>query len=423
MSTIHIHKINGKSFVSGLKWETLRYPHAYMLEARALGKQIDMDIVAIRKEEEGIQAGFVSKNTGVTKHMYSLAAVLADALPAKTWIGVFKLDKDHYALVAAQGGAILPQCDLVDNATTIRERLLEKFSTVDWQKVYLPPEFEFGGEEVVLSSLLTRKNVSRKHRLKPLTLGLSRREWVTLLSIVLCMGAAYAGWWAWQEVNLARKREVELRRQKALAELRARSEKNVSLTALHHPWAEQPGTPTFLSTCGAALGRLPLYVGGWVLESATCEATAWQATYERRLSVTVNDFLVDAQRYFSAAPQWKEGANKVTVGEGMTMKAGGDEALHPMDERLRSFVSALQTLDIQHTLTKTVLPAVATDASAPIGVIPFQTMTFSLSSDWDMPTVFKAIPVTGLRVKSLGLRVNEQAATLHWSAAGELYGK
>lgn len=423
MVGIHIHKINGKSFVSGLKWETLRYPHAYMLEARALGKQIDMDIVAIRKEEEGIQAGFVSKNTGVTKHMYSLAAVLADALPAKTWIGVFKLDSDQYTLVAVQGGAILPQCDLVDNATTIRERLLEKFSTVDWQKIYLPPEFDFGGEEGVLSSLLTRKNVSRKHRLKPLTLGLSRREWVTLLSIALFIGAAYAGWWAWQEVNLARKREVELRRQKALAELRARSEKNVSLPSLHHPWAEQPSMPTFLSTCGAALGTLPLYVGGWVLENATCEPTGWQATYERRLSVTVDDFLIDAKQYFRAAPQWKEGANKVTVGEGMTMKVGGDEALHPLDERLRSFVSALQTLDIKHTLTEAALPAVTTDASAPIGVLPFKTMSFALNSDWDMPTVFQAIPATGLRMKSLGLRVNEQAATLHWSATGELYGK
>lgn len=423
MSSVHIHKINGKSFVSGLTWEVLYRPLGYMKEAREIGRREGMDIVAIRRKTI-IQAGFVAKDQGVSNRMYSLAAVLADALD-ETWVGVFKLDEVNYAFVAVEEGAIRPECDVVGTREQILEKLVSIYSSSELQnkKMYLPADFNFGGKEVSLESLLVRGKVKREHRLRYLTLGLSRREWGVVALGLLGIGAAGAGWMAWQEGERARERDVAIRRQQALAELRARSEQNISLTALHHPWAEQPSTPTFLSTCGAALGALPLYVGGWVLDTAKCEATGWQAIYERRLPVTVNDFLADARRHFHTSPQWDAGANKATITQALTMKAGGDETLLPMDERLRSFVSAMQTLDIKYTLTATPLPAIPNEASVPIGVVPFAAMSFSLNSDWDMPTVFQAMPVTGLRVKSLEVTLNEQAATLHWSARGEVYGK
>lgn len=420
MSSVHIHKINGKSFVSGLQWETMHYPRAYMTEARARGKQLDMDIVAIRKGES-IQAGFVSRTQGVTKHMYSLAAVLADVFPEQTWIGVFKLDH-YYTLVAVERGVILPQCDLVGSAEVIRERLHERYSTVEWQKVYLPSEFDFGGEEIALSSLLTRQHVKRKHRLKPLTLGLSRREWLTLLSIVLLSGLSYAGWLTWQEVEASRAQEAEQRRQKALAALKARSEHGVSLSSLNHPWADQPSVPTFVSTCTSVLGSLPLSVGGWVLEAAQCHSRGVKATYARRLSVTAEDFLTEAKRYFGGNPQWDAGGDKATMQKAHTMKASGDERLLDLDERITSFVSVLQGIEIKPTLTQAAPPVIPATASAPT-VIPFQTLNFSLSTEWSMPIVFQSMPTAGMRLSSIAMTLNEETAVLSWKAEGTLYAK
>jgi len=79
---VSILSYHGNKFVSGLFWRPLSSQRQYMKEARKLGKEEHLDIVAIRHSPTVIQAGFVSKSQGAVKGMYSLASALSGQLLA-----------------------------------------------------------------------------------------------------------------------------------------------------------------------------------------------------------------------------------------------------------------------------------------------------------------------------------------------------
>lgn len=72
--------VNGAEFVTGLVWNTITNARGIMSEARRFGRENSMDVVAIRERLLKAQAGYVGKNKGVNKDMYSLASTLAGVL-------------------------------------------------------------------------------------------------------------------------------------------------------------------------------------------------------------------------------------------------------------------------------------------------------------------------------------------------------
>ncbi|MEN7279298.1 type 4b pilus protein PilO2, partial [Pseudomonas aeruginosa] len=109
---VSILSYHGNKFVSGLFWRPLSSQRQYMKEARKLGKEEHLDIVAIRHSPTVIQAGFVSKSQGAVKGMYSLASALSGQFEGD-FLACWKVDEDRYALVATLDGAIVPGQDLV----------------------------------------------------------------------------------------------------------------------------------------------------------------------------------------------------------------------------------------------------------------------------------------------------------------------
>lgn len=110
----------GKSLVSGLYWQTLSQPQKVMKEAREIGKRDGMDIVAIRRLPTIIQAGFVRKQAGVQKGMFSLASIVADLLLRKEGqstldplIAAFAVGDGRFAIVAFKDGGVVPDSDVV----------------------------------------------------------------------------------------------------------------------------------------------------------------------------------------------------------------------------------------------------------------------------------------------------------------------
>jgi hypothetical protein len=139
--------IHGRKFVVGLRWQALKSSVHFMREARQFGKNHGMDIVVIR---EGLvtQGGFVSKRSGVTKEMYSAAAVLVDAL-GQSWLSVFSLGDGLYYLVAADKGAVIPDSDIVGSEDRIRSRMMELNAMFEWtdDQIIAPEAWSFGGVE------------------------------------------------------------------------------------------------------------------------------------------------------------------------------------------------------------------------------------------------------------------------------------
>ena len=82
---VSILSYHGNKFVSGLFWRPLSSQRQYMKEARKLGKEEHLDIVAIRHSPTVIQAGFVSKSQGAVKGMYSWPRRFQASSTATSW--------------------------------------------------------------------------------------------------------------------------------------------------------------------------------------------------------------------------------------------------------------------------------------------------------------------------------------------------
>ncbi|WP_256664637.1 MULTISPECIES: type 4b pilus protein PilO2 [unclassified Pseudomonas] len=165
--TAQILSYHGKSFVSGLQWHPLGSLTGYMKEAREYGRLHKMDIVAIRRTPNVIQAGFVARSAGAMKGMYSLAAALAGQL-GQSWLAAWQVpgDEPRYALVAVIDGAVIPGYDLVGSATEIQRKVAQLESrALTFDETYLPIEFGLGGKPLDIDELLQPSNLKRDYAL------------------------------------------------------------------------------------------------------------------------------------------------------------------------------------------------------------------------------------------------------------------
>lgn len=428
-----IVKINGKDFVSGLMWQPLSKPRAYMSEAREIGKRDDMDIVAIRLGLSMIQAGFVKKGNGVSKGMYSLASALAGQIQQESWIGVFLLPNDQYALVAVHGGLIVPGCDVVGGREEIFNLLREKDSQpkiMKFDKAYHPDDFEYRGESLDIEDLLTPGALRKEYALKPLTFGLTRREMVIFGCagvVALCVVVGYLQWTAHQEREAAREaaRLEQVRLQK-LAELNAQTGSNQTIQALEHPWATMPGVEDFLNACEGAINSQALSLGGWPFESALCNRAIIEPVYSQK-GTTFNDLIAAGQGRFPAPPELMDGGKRARFGDQIKLGAGGDDELVEFSVVQADFTSLMQRLDLTATIVEVPVtqPVAATlpgaDQAPPPPAPDWRKYSFTLTSTYTPKHIFSGLTLPGVRLAEM--TVIRTGTQLSWSLQGEIYAR
>lgn len=429
---ICIVEVNGKQFVSGLMWEPLKRPRAYMSEAREIGKRESMDIVAIRLGLNMIQAGFVKKGNGVTKGMYSLASALSGQIPEESWIGAFELPNNLYAFVAVHKGLIVPGCDIIADRQTVLDLLIEKDSQrkiMEFGKAFHPADFNYRGSPRAIEELLQPKAMSKEYALKPLKFGLTTREMVQIGAGVLVLAAAGIGYLQWDAYQIEQaKQEAARKEQKrlaALAELNARAGAEQPPQALEHPWAKQPGVEDFLNGCQGAIDALPLAIGGWVFKSATCSANSVEAVYVREGNRTFNDFVAAASGRFPAEPVLLGEGNEAVLGDAISIGVGGDDELLGLSAMQADFLSHLQSVGINVALneipvTPPVPAALPGGESAPPPPLPdWKQFGFRLSSLNSPTDLFFNYHLPGLRLTQVEAVL--QQAQLIWTIQGDLY--
>lgn len=434
-TSVTIITVNGKQFVSGLFWQPLTRPRAFMKEAREIGKREGMDIVAIR---HGVimQAGFVSKNMGVIKGMYSLAASLADKL-GKSWLGVFEIDDDQFALVAVHDGAIVPGCDLIGDRDTISNKLRVVYSYCKWEKVYAPQSFEFGGEILDINQLLQAGSLKRENQLRALTFGFSPKEWGLLASVLIIAVGGLYGYNEWTNHQEKLRREALIRaeqaRQAELAKLNANAKNAQTQQALDHPWAKQPAAIDFARECMLRINDLPLVAGGWVFLEAKCDGKLVLAAYKRMDFASVNDLLAEAQSAFGVVPTIGGGGDNAVVSLPVDVKYGGDDPLQPTDVAAADLASHLQKLGVviklvekspQQSSPQSALPGQeAHNEAKPAAVPDWRTFTFKIDTELSPESVFEGVKSDGLRFTELAVRLHDETPKLIWNVAGELNAK
>ncbi|KMM24098.1 hypothetical protein L540_08200 [Bordetella pseudohinzii] len=388
-----------------------------------------MDIVTIRKTETVLEAGFVSRQAGITKGMYSMASVLAHKLGNEangySFLAAVRIDGDRYAMVAVDKNGILPNSDRIEDLAGTREAMNEFYSLLGRPniKIYAPPELEFGGEEVTLESLLT--GLSRHNQLRPLFFGLSRREvlifGVTLIMVAVSGVAGKIKYDQWEEA----KRLQEKAAKEALESVNSQTGTEHMATALVHPWTTRPTPKEFLSICQPQLTKLPLSVAGWTFSEARCDATGVDALYQRDvgLPITVSHFIQQASVYGPGVSVAFSGDNNIAqIKLPLTFPAGGDDPLLPLEQIRNAIVSHFQSQLVAVNIAAKPSEAQSLPGQSDKPPQPtWLTWTFSAGSQLAPADVLAQFPGNGVRVMAISVAMSDILLT--WRIEGEFYAQ
>lgn len=431
--SVTVISAGGKSLVSGLYWQTLSKPQKVMQEAREIGKRDGMDIVAIRRLPTIIQAGFVRKQAGVQKGMFSLASIVADLLLRKEGqstldplIAAFAVGDGRFAIVAFKDGGVVPDSDVVFGTLAQAQEAVRALYALLSSKgkevaVYAPAELEFGGDASVTLEALASV-AGRSHKLKPLRFGLSRREWVLVAVAVVALIALAVALQVYRQHERERQERLERLRQAELARVRQDSGQIVLPAALVHPWTTSPSVPAMISHCEDAARSVPLYVSAWELKGLNCTPAAFEVAYSRLPRATVLDFRAAAAIAFpGAAVSIQADANQATVRILSKAPAGGDDEMLDIGFRVDSLVSHLQKQLIPIIVAPKAAPAQSApghEANAPQDWVA---ATFEITSDWPAHSVFKGFDTRGVRLLEQSTTITERK--LSYTMKGEIYGK
>ncbi|MCF8869894.1 type 4b pilus protein PilO2 [Xanthomonas campestris] len=425
--------LNGRTFVSGLHWETLDNVSSFMKEARSKGRQWGMDVVATRKgvdlrskgKSAKYQAGYAPKNRGAAKGMYSLASVLASEF-GSNWIGAFRIEEERYALAAVVDGSIVPSADRIGTLSEIREELGANFSHlagsgVLFEHVIAPPEFEFGDKQVDLASLLVASKLKPEHRLKPLTLGLSKGELFRLIlfaAIIIAGGSLYILYQARQEEMLRRADQA----QKA-ARSRAEALLNIKPPppAPPPPWLGSAKLTDTVAACSAAFDKLPLVLGGWFFEKASCNAGgALSAAYKRGHLATANSVLSAADAAGLPLDFYDAGESGV-VNVLIQMPSASSEELLAEKQVMARLVSHFQAADVKFPLQKQAVPETPPGEEPTTSKPTWSTYTFEIVTQMPPVSLMEGLAADGLRAETVAVSLDGDAARLTWTINGALY--
>lgn len=438
-STVRIITVNGRRFVTGLFWQPLTSPRSYMSEARNIGKKRNWDIVAIRKSAR-IQAGFVSKDAGVMKGMYSLAAALAGQL-GDSWIGAFAAGNDEYAVVAVHEGSIVPGYDVVTDKDGALELLNRGYQLFQYgnDRVFAPAELEYAQFEKDLETLLAPRNLKSEYRLKQLTFGLTKKE---LVMVGVCAVAVLVGMYGWSEYvafEEKKAREEQLRqevlRREELARLNANTRAKQGAEALQHPWASMPGAMDFVTACGVEIYALPLNIAGWQIDGAKCDAKVLTATYKRKATATtVNAFIEWAGDTYEGTPMFTDDGDTATLKKPLKMLFGGDEKVAQAEAVQNDFLSHFQAVDVRLKLIEKKvtlpppppppppLPGQPPASPPPVPVPDWRMFSYEFETPIAPRLLIDGLPEkNGVRITKMEMRFVEDDASLKWTVTGELY--
>jgi hypothetical protein len=435
-NTIRVTTINGAKFVSGLYWQPLTRPRAYMKEAREIGKQKGMDIVAIRRSETVIQGGFVSKADGAYKGMYSLAAALAGQL-GDTWLGAFSLPDGQYALVGILRGGVIPGSDIIGDLETISEALRAVYGYkhgIDDSNVYAPEEMNFGGQSLEIEKLLAPGNLRKEYSLKPLTFTLTKQQVFTIAALALAVIVGTTGYWRYEVAQEKKRRDAEVMAAKIkLAEIEAmnaRSRAEQTAKSIVHPWSVQPTVRDFLDDCKVQIDKLELASAGWTLESMVCDGHRFIANYKRTNNATVLDFV-----NFSIRAGYGDNPALYGEGEGASVSVetklvlAGEEPLLLQDSVLKAFTSHFQSIGVKTKITPVeitiptppLLPGQDPAQVPPAPVPDWKQSQFEINTQLPPEFVLDGLDTTGIRLTEISNTVKD--AQLNWTIKGQIYAK
>lgn len=436
LNTITIH---GKKLVGGLLWEPLESYRNYMAEAKRIGKDRKMEMVAIRKSESAIQAGFAPRTKQRLKGYYSLAATLAGCL-GDSWMGAFAVGDGRFVFITVIDGIVLPGQDIIGERDKVMLALQKTYSLVTADKgkaeklkgkIIAPAEFNFSDDNRSLTEILSSAAFRKEHLLRPLALGLTPREIAMGVGGVAAVGALALGVSLWMDKREEEERQAEALRQASEAEkqrLEARS-------AVPQPWVDLPNAKLLLEAAASALREMPLNYGGWDFVESACDPAQCAAIYSRpEHGSPIGAFLAASSEVGGA----RLADNKGVVYSKLDLSVEKGDLLQPIALREYSLVNYFQGFGPYASATLQDAPQPAEDPGNPPPPVTWTKKNFTVSTAFPPERLFDGLDVSGLRVTSVAATVVDGAgagaqtggansncgdAALCWTIKGEIYGR
>lgn len=429
----NIVQINGDYFSSGLRWVPLNSPLHYMREARAYGKKHGMDIVAIRKTERTLQAGYVKRGRNHPKVLYSLATVLAGEIKG-SFFGVFEIpasdsEAEKYYLLAVKDGAIAPLSDkLFDTAEEASEAahvLFNHYSPDDFKHIYSPSSFNLGDMPLVLSDFLKPEALKREYRVKSLTLGLSKKE-QALIGIACLVGAAC--WYGWSEYQAVKEAErIEAARLREIERKRIEEQTQRSVGNLDLPWVKQPSFISALTTCYQRVASTPISLKGWMSADANCvvETAQTESRFVRQGNATINDFMTALTSPKNGS---SFGGNVIVTGfNSLSVVSpvsgfvpGGDDAA---SQKVNDLTSFFQRLNVDADITLGIHKEHNDENGNPLPPPTWRFYSLSVKTEISPLILFSSEDFSGVRLQGLTVSIAPDTSKLTWEIKGVIYEK
>ncbi|WP_334642979.1 type 4b pilus protein PilO2 [Klebsiella aerogenes] len=435
---VRIVTINKKKFVIGLKWQGLDSPRHYMKQARAIGKEKGLDVVAIR-HGIGIQAGFAPRRSSGLKGLYSIAVSLVSLINGD-WIGAFALpsdlnsDEKEYVVVAKMdGGKIIPWTDKVLTKKEVEElipdlksMMLTNDSSV---QVYGDPDISFVTDELTLEAVLKPSLLKKQFKIRPLTLGLTKKELFQFAFIITAVISGVVG----LKLYMDHRQEVfdEEERQKAIRKIQLdkQAKYETALKNLIHPWVNQPGAKELITYCDAQLKLGDLSLSGWMVSSFECTKDATSMTYNRLddTGATVENFKKSVLDKFGKDVVISfdmKNFNTAVFSLKNTIASQGDDPMFPIGLQLGKLISMLQALNINFDIkTEEVKPQTDEEKELNLPKQDWVETKFSYTSDVKPKMVFTESEYTGYRISKITYVPSFETGAMKYSVEGSVYGK
>lgn len=391
-------KINGKQFVVGLYWHAITDMRKRQAEIRSMAKKEDFSAVVTHLAATP-QAGF--SPVAVPRGSYSLAASLA-GLVSGSWIGIFELGDDCYVLCAVSDGVVVSGADMFGEKEEITRQFFHFKSLLHCDRFFTPASLELDGEPLTLGQVLAPRRLRKSYRMRILKIQLSRRDMIIGGVLFLWVTAAGVGVIKYREFKEQQRIEAELARQRAL----------LDEAPAVKAWENQPQAGTFLQGCRQALGDIPLALGGWVFETATCSSTGVVTTFRRQRGATMNHFSEAAKvRYGDASLSFESNYDVVRVSNSMfRMEPHRGDVLLAEHELVGDVYSFFQSREQPFTLTHN---------GAPAGGV--QQMSLEMTSQLNPADLLAKVAWPGFRVSSVGVTLRDD--NLNWKVSGVLYAQ
>ncbi|HII3107433.1 TPA: type 4b pilus protein PilO2 [Enterobacter hormaechei subsp. hoffmannii] len=436
-SRIHILNFHKRRFVVGLQWEPVRKSVNIMKEVRRIGKQRNLDVVALRRSDSW-QAGFAPKTKHKLRGSYSLIVSLASLLEgcciAVISLGVGADGNEKFTLIGkTEKGGIHPFSDEIYSLEDIHQTVVDLKSELrgSHSDLTIPVygdhvAFDWVTDNLDLNELLSPKNLSKDFKLKPLTLGMTKNQLLALAITVVMLIVVALFISQYQERLAERKRQIIAKEQAKLEEINKNARYQAALDKFKHPWINSPAIKQFIESCTLLRFKIPLSLEGWIPTTMECQSDGMKINLSRpENSAVTTKNVIDAikQKYGVDTDFFYNQTSIVGFKIKNDVAPNGDDPMLSINEQLVKAISLFQAVNVEASFNPVAIVDVKkNEFGEDLPIQDWQEYTFEVETIVDPGLIFEKDDFQGMRLFSIMYTFDQTSKTVQYKMKGAIYG-